>query len=87
MLFLIIFFNELAKGPFACYLFHGWFISKCHIEEIVNKPIYLLVAHQIIVAIVLYTISIYIYKVYVLCTKGFVKLIYPLCDKFDIYKW
>lgn len=78
--------NEFAKGAFTCYLFHGWFISKCHIEGIVNKPIYFLVVHQIIVAIVLYIISFLVYKVYVLGTKWFIKLISPLCDKVDIYK-
>lgn len=76
--------NELARGAFTCFLFHEAFMSKLHIESIVNRPIYILVAHQIIVALVLYLVSYLVYKLYTLCSRWFIKLITPLCNKVDI---
>ena len=76
--------NELAKGAFTCFLFHGLFMRYLHIENMVNKNILLLVIHQIGMAIILYLISYIVYKVYYLCSQWFIKLLTPLCDKINI---
>ena len=76
--------NELAKGAFTCFLFHGLFMRYLHIEDIVNENIFLLIIHQVGMAIILYLISYIVYKVYYLCSHWFIKLLNPLCDKINI---
>lgn len=76
--------NELAKGAFTCFLFHGLFMKYLNIENIVNDNILLLMLHQIGTSIVLYLISYIVYKVYYLCSNWFFKMLTPLCDKINI---
>ena len=76
--------NELAKGAFTCFLFHGLFMKYLGIEKIVNENILILIAHQVGVAVILYLISYVVYKVYYLCSHWFIKLLVPLCDKVNI---
>lgn len=76
--------NELARGTFTCFLFHGYFITKLHIENVVNDSIFTLIIHQICVAIFLYLISYIVYKIYEFCSKWFIKLIIPICEHIDI---
>lgn len=76
--------NELAKGAFTCFLFHGYFIGKVHIADFVNQPIYILIVHQVIVAVGLYLLSYVAYKIYHLCSGWFINLISPIFAKIDI---
>ena len=76
--------NELAKGAFTCFLFHGLFMKYLRIENVVNGNILILIIHQIGVAIILYLISYIVYKVYYLCSYWFIKLLDPLCNKINI---
>lgn len=76
--------NELAKGAFTCFLFHGYFIGKVHIADFVNQPLYSLILHQVIVAVGLYLLSYVAYKIYHFCSGWFIKWISPAFGKFDI---
>ena len=76
--------NELAKGAFTCFLFHGYFIGKVHIADFVNQPLYSLILHQVIVAVGLYLLSYVAYKIYHFCSGWFIKWISPAFEKFDI---
>ena len=78
------FINEFAKGAFTCFLFHAACLPFMKIEQAVNSNLAVLFAHQILVSIVLYSISYVVYKIYSLCTGWFIKLIGPLCSKLDI---
>ena len=76
--------NELAKGAFTCFLFHKPFMTHLGIENMVNQNIFFLVVHQFGVAIVLYIVSYVVFKIYHLCSRWFIKLLTPLCNKIDI---
>lgn len=78
------FINEFAKGAFTCFLFHAACLPFMKIEQAVNSNLAVLFVHQILVSIVLYSISYVVYKIYSLCTGWFIKLISPLCSKLDI---
>lgn len=73
--------NELAKAAFTCYLVHGYFINKVFIEEVVNKSVFVLMLHQIGVAMGIYILSYIVYKIYILCSRWFIRLITPMFDK------
>lgn len=76
--------NELAKGVFTCYLIHSAFIGEFHIEEIVLKNIFILIGHQLLVAVILYGASYIVYKIYSLCSRWLIQLITPICDKINL---
>lgn len=76
--------NELARGTFTCFLFHGNLITKVHIVDFVNRPLWELVIHQLCVAVGLYLLSYIVYKVYTICSAWFIKIITPLIDKVNI---
>lgn len=48
--------NSLAKGSFTVYLLHSSFITHVDIEKFVNKNIFLLIAHMVISAVLIYLI-------------------------------
>ena len=68
----------------TCFLFHAACLPFMKIELAVNSNLAVLFVHQILVSIVLYSISYVVYKIYSLCTGWFIKLIGPLCSKLDI---
>lgn len=76
--------NELAKGAFTCFLFHGTFMTHLGIEKAVASNVFLMLLHQILVAVVLYLTSYMVYKIYTLCTSWFVKWITPVVNRINI---
>ena len=76
--------NELAKGAFTCFLFHKVFMTYLSIENMVDQNVLFLVIHQFGVAIALYILSYVVFKIYHLCSRWFIKLLTPLCDKINI---
>lgn len=77
--------DDLARGTFTCFLFHGHFMSRLGIEKVVNQNVFILVGHQIGCAVGLYLLSYIVYKVYDFLSAWFFRLINPLIDKIDIY--
>lgn len=76
--------NELARGAFTCFLFHGYFITGVHIKEAVNSSLFVMIFHQICVVILLYLLSYVVYRIYALCTGWIIKILSYLFDKIDI---
>ena len=76
--------NELAKGAFTCFLFHGAFLSRLQIEKFVGYNLGVLILHQFGSAIILYILSYIIYKIYYVCSNWFIKLISRLCSRIDV---
>lgn len=78
--------NELAKAVFTCFLFHGMVLKFYGIEEVVNRPLQLLVLHQLLTVTTIYLMSYVLYKLYDLVSRPLVKAIEPLCRRVD-FRW
>lgn len=79
--------NELARGAFTCYVFHGDFMLLFGIPWIIeatSSNVFVLILHQLIVALAFYMVSYVIFKVYYLFNKGVTCLVAPICDKIDL---
>ena len=76
--------NELAKGAFTCFLFHGAFMTHLGIEKAVLSNAFLMLLHQMFVAVILYVVSYIVYKVYTLCTGWFINILTPMVNKINI---
>lgn len=79
--------NELAKGAFTCYIFHGDFMLLFGIPGVgaaTSSHVLVMLAHQLLVAASFYMLSYVIYKIYTLFTKPLLRLIAPLCNKVDL---
>lgn len=76
--------NEIAKGAFTCFLFHGPLMQYLYVERYVNGSLIVLVLHQFGVALFFYIVSYVVYKIYCLCSHWFIKLITPICDRIDV---
>jgi len=75
--------NELAKGVFTCFLFHTTILPFFKIEQMVNSSLLFLVVNQVIMVLVIYLVSYIMYRVYIILSEPFVKMIAPLCLKID----
>ena len=79
--------NELAKGAFTCYIFHGDFMLLFGIPGIVTataSPVWTMLGHQAVVAVSFYLMSYVVYKIYSLFSAPVIRLITPLCDKVNL---
>lgn len=76
--------NELSMGTFTCYLFHASFIPRLHIDEYVNKPLYILVLHQFISLTALYLVAYVVHKIYAFISRRFFTFMAPILDKVDL---
>lgn len=76
--------NEAAKCVFTCFLFHTPFLSHINIESAVSGSLVYLILHQLLTASVLFALSYIVYKIYNFISKGFFRLITPICNKIDL---
>lgn len=76
--------NELAKGSFTCFLFHGAFLAYLNIPLFVNGNPIKLALHMFCCSLGLYLLSYVVYKVYSLCTNWFVRLVSPFINRINL---
>lgn len=76
--------NRLAKGVFTCFLFHEPFLYHLHIKDIVNMNIFILILHQLCIALGLFIFSYIVYEFYNILSKPLVKLINSLTNKISL---
>lgn len=76
--------NSIAKASFTSYLFHSVLLKYIMVEKFVNRNIFILIAHQFGMAILIYMLSYLVYKMYYLITTPIFKRIAPIIDKCDI---
>ena len=76
--------NELAKGSFTCFLFHGAFLMYLNIPLFVNANPGKLVIHMIGSAVGLYLLSYIVYKIYSFCTNWFINIVSPFINKINL---
>lgn len=75
--------NELSKATFTCLVFHGYFITKLDYAKYVNENICILIAHQIITAVLFFFISYLAYRIFDFLFKPITYILKPLCNKID----
>jgi len=76
--------NEISKSAFTCFLFHNFFLDKCHISNYVNGNLIHLWLHQLICSIGLYLVSYLVYKLYHFMSRRLYSKL-KFLDNFDIY--
>lgn len=77
--------NELSKASFTCFLFHLPIIHYLSIEKYANENVIVLLLHQVVSAILIYTASYVVYKIYNFFIKHTLSNLINKLDGFDIY--
>lgn len=75
--------NELAKGAYTCFLFHGIVLKFYNIEKCINSMLVVLILHQLFTIITIYLMSYILYKIYNWIISPLIKCMDSLCRKID----
>ena len=73
--------NELAKGAFTCFLFHGFVLPRFGAQIAATKSTLYLLGHILFTCVSIYLLSWVLFKIYHFITRPIIELLDRICDR------